>query len=157
MARELTRPATAFKERMLAFARKTRDMFERTFTPFEASRTLPLVKQIVADILSKGKEHRALVEDDAPETVEKGDRKTVLESELDELFKELEELGCSFRDWGFEIGLVDFPSEIEGRPVLLCWRSDEPTVGFYHAPDAGYAGRKPIPRQLLDAPTKSKA
>jgi hypothetical protein len=132
-------------------------MFQRTFTPLEATRTLPLVKQIVGDILAKGKEQRALVEDEGPETVETEDRKSVLEAELAELFKELEELGCSFRDWGFEIGLVDFPSEIDGRPVLLCWRSDEPAVSFYHAPDAGYAGRKPIPRQLLDVPTKSKA
>jgi hypothetical protein len=127
------------------------------FTPAEATRTLPLVKQIVTDILSRGKAHRELARDDAPETVEKEDRKTVLEAELDELFKELDDLGCSYRDWGFEMGLVDFPSEIEGQPVLLCWRSDEPTVGFYHAHDAGYAGRKPIPRQLLDAKAKSKA
>lgn len=132
-------------------------MSEKTFTPAEATRTLPLVKQIVADILAKGKAHRELVEDDGPATVEKEDRKSVLEAELDELFRELEQLGCSFRDWGFEIGLVDFPSEIDGERVLLCWRSDEPTVSYYHSPDAGYAGRKPIPRQLLEAPSKTKA
>lgn len=131
-------------------------MADRTFTPAEATRTLPLVKQIVADILAKGKLHRELVEDDGPETVEREDRKTVLESELDELFKELDQLGCSFRDWGFEIGLVDFPSEIDGKPVLLCWRSDEPSVAFYHAADAGYAGRQPIPPKLLGA-AKSQA
>ncbi|MEZ0227616.1 MAG: DUF2203 domain-containing protein [Planctomycetota bacterium] len=132
-------------------------MADKLFTPAEASRTLPLVKQIVADILAKGKSHRELVEDDGPETVEKEDRKSVLEAELDELFKELDQLGCSFRDWGFEIGLVDFPAEIDGRPVLLCWRSDEPTVSFYHAHDAGYAGRKPIPEQLLSIQQKQKA
>lgn len=127
-------------------------MADKTFTPFEATKTLPLVKQIVGDILAKGKAHRELCEDEGPDTVEKEDRKAVLEGELDELFKELEQLGCSFRDWGFEIGLVDFPSEIDGRPVLLCWRSDEPTVGFYHPLDAGYAGRRPIPPRLLEAP-----
>jgi len=132
-------------------------MFEKTFSPAEASRTLPLVKQIVTDILSKGKVLRGLLEDEGPKSVEMADRESVLESELEELYRELEQLGCSFRDWGFEIGLVDFPSEIDGEPVLLCWRSDEPTVGFYHSPDAGYAGRKPIPKRLLDAPSKSKA
>jgi len=129
----------------------------KTFTPAEASRTLPLVKKIVADILVKGKEHRGLVEDEGPETVVKEDRKNVLEAELQELFHELEQLGCSFRDWGFQIGLVDFPSEIDGEPVLLCWRSDEPSVGFYHSAEAGYAGRKPIPTKLLEPAPKSKA
>jgi hypothetical protein len=126
-------------------------MAERMFTPAEATKTLPLVKQIVADILAKGKAHRDLAEDGGPDTVTKEDRKTVLEAELDELFKELGQLGCSFRDWGYEVGLVDFPSEIDGNPVLLCWRSDEPAVSFYHSPDAGYAGRKPIPQKLLGA------
>ena len=153
MAPELTTRATAFKERMLA----STPVFEKTFTPAEASKTLPLVKQIVGDILIKGKALRTLVEDETPETVEKDDRRSVLESELEELYGELERLGCSFRDWGFEIGLVDFPSEIDGTPVLLCWRSDEPQVTYYHSPEAGYAGRKPIPRHLLEAPSKSNA
>jgi hypothetical protein len=51
------------------------------------------------------------------------------------------------------MGLVDFPAEIEDAPVLLCWRSDEPSVRFFHAPDAGYAGRRPIPARLLEGKT----
>jgi hypothetical protein len=27
---------------------------------------------------------------------------------------------------------------------LLCWRSDEESVAYYHGPE-GYAGRRPIP------------
>ena len=127
-------------------------MTGKLFTPLLATRTLPLVKQIVADILSKGRELRALAErEGAPETVERTDAQGTLEAELHELLAELESLGCSYRDWGFELGLVDFPSVIEGRPVLLCWRSDEPRVAHYHAHDAGYAGRRPIPAPLLEA------
>jgi hypothetical protein len=43
-----------------------------------------------------------------------------------------------------ETGLVDFPSEREGRPVLLCWRLGEDRVAFWHGPQAGFAGRQPL-------------
>jgi hypothetical protein len=121
------------------------------FTPAQATKTLPLVKQIVTDILERARLLRALKESAGPDTGARSNREDALEAELHEYFAELEQLGCSYRDWGFEMGLVDFPSTIEGEPVLLCWRSDEPTVGFYHAADAGYAGRKPIPTGLLEA------
>ena len=122
-------------------------MVKRTFTPAEANRTLPLVKRIVSDILARGKELRQLAE--------KGDdgevrgRLGVLEGEIRELAEELERIGCSYKDWGFEAGLVDFPAEIAGEPVLLCWRSDEERVSWYHTPEAGFEGRTPIPESLL--------
>jgi hypothetical protein len=42
------------------------------------------------------------------------------------------------------MGLVDFPSEMAGRRVLLCWRVDEAEVQFWHDVDAGYADRQPL-------------
>ncbi len=112
------------------------------FTPEEANQTLPLVKKIVDDILRVGKEIRGLtVETENPEIEARlGD----LMDELDGLFEEIEALGCSYKDWNFTMGLVDFPSVIAGREVFLCWRSDEETVEFYHEAEAGYAGRKSI-------------
>jgi len=41
-------------------------------------------------------------------------------------------------------GLVDFPSIRDGDEVYLCWRLDEERVGWWHAPDAGFAGRQPL-------------
>lgn len=41
-------------------------------------------------------------------------------------------------------GLLDFPSEREGRLVYLCWRYDEPEIGFWHEVDSGFAGRQPL-------------
>jgi hypothetical protein len=41
-------------------------------------------------------------------------------------------------------GLVDFPSIRDGAEVYLCWRLDEDRVGWWHAPDAGFAGRQPL-------------
>ena len=128
-------------------------MAQKLFTPAEANRTLPLVRQITADILERGRELRELTrgEDGEDLPVTKADRVHVLEAELQDYFRELEQIGCTYRDWGFDMGLVDFPGRIEGEAVLLCWRSDEPFVSFYHAEKAGYAGRRPIPDALLEA------
>ncbi len=37
---------------------------------------------------------------------------------------------------------------VDGKLVWLCWRFDEEEVGFYHALDEGFAGRKPIGKGL---------
>lgn len=41
-------------------------------------------------------------------------------------------------------GLVDFPSDREGRIVYLCWKLGEDEVAHWHEVDAGMAGRKPL-------------
>lgn len=43
-----------------------------------------------------------------------------------------------------ESGLIDFPSERDGRPVYLCWRLGEDRVGHWHEVDAGLGGRRPL-------------
>jgi hypothetical protein len=43
-----------------------------------------------------------------------------------------------------DAGLIDFPSEREGRPVFLCWQLGEDEVRFWHGLDEGFAGRKPL-------------
>ena len=43
-----------------------------------------------------------------------------------------------------ETGLVDFPTERDGREVFLCWRLGEDRVGYWHGPETGFSGRKPI-------------
>ena len=54
----------------------------------------------------------------------------------------LAERGILLRDP--ETGLVDFPSEVEGRDVYLCWRLDEEEVAWYHESQSGYSARKPL-------------
>jgi len=121
---------------------------KKLFTPAEANKTLPLVKRIVRDILERGKEMRALVEGEH-RSVEQDSRIHELEGEVQELMGELEEVGCYYKDWGFEMGLVDFPAQVDGEIVFLCWRSDEDQVTWYHGIEAGYRGRKRIPVALL--------
>ena len=123
-------------------------MVKQSFTPAQANRTLPLVKRIVSDLLDRGSKLRDL----APRQTEEGvaTRISELEAEIRDLAEELERIGCSYKDWGFEAGLVDFPAEIDGEQVLLCWRSDEDQVSYFHTYDGGFAARTPIPVELLE-------
>ena len=122
-------------------------MKTRFFTPAEAEAMLPLVKKIVEDILKTGQAIRAQsVKTEKPEEDPEINR---LMDQLDELFDELEDLGCTYRDWNFSEGLVDFPSMIKGEEVFLCWKSDEKSVLYYHDSESGFAGRKVIPKEFL--------
>jgi hypothetical protein len=40
--------------------------------------------------------------------------------------------------------LLDFPSELAGEPVLLCWLEGERELGWYHPLAYGFAGRRRI-------------
>ena len=41
-----------------------------------------------------------------------------------------------------DAGLVDFPSERDGREIYLCWRLGEPAIGWFHDRASGYSGRR---------------
>ncbi len=121
---------------------KMNNIDTKYFTPKQAIKTLPLVKSIVKDILRCGNELKVISESDNENN---NDKIRSLILEMQGYIEELEELGCSFKDWNFTVGLVDFPSIIDGEEVLLCWKSDEETIKFYHTPQEGFAGRKLIP------------
>ncbi len=121
----------------------------RIFSPSEANRTLPLVRRIVEDILRRGAELRKL-RDLGRTSREQEDRLVEIGHEITSLLSELKGIGCEYKDWGFDQGLVDFPSIIHGEMVYLCWRSDEAELGWYHGPHSGYAGRLRIPQELLE-------
>ena len=55
----------------------------------------------------------------------------------------LSERGIVLRDP--EAGLIDFPARRDGQDVFLCWRMGEEQVGYWHGPETGFAGRKPLP------------
>lgn len=105
-------------------------MVEKFFTPKEANQILTNVKKIVEEILSKAHEAGG-------------------EGRIKALMAQLEDMGCYYKDWNFEIGLVDFPAIIHGQQALLCWRSDEPEVAWFHGYEDGYAGRRPVTRELI--------
>lgn len=119
------------------------------FTPKEAKQTLPLVKKIVKDILDNSFQVKTIAEQMGSAAKENPEVQKLL-AELDYFMKELEEIGCYYKDWNFSIGLVDFPAMIDGEEVFLCWRSDEEEIMYYHGINEGYAGRKRIPKELFN-------
>jgi hypothetical protein len=132
----------------------------RFFTAAEAQRTLPLVRRIVADLMSEYPRWRAAVgrfellsagaRADQGETAEQAAARnevTAAASRINEYLKELDAIGCVFK--GFDAGLVDFYSLRDDRPVFLCWKLGEARIEHWHELDAGFGGR-----QRLDVPLR---
>lgn len=50
-------------------------------------------------------------------------------------------------------GLIDFPAlGDDGVVYLLCYRLDEDALDWWHLPEEGFAGRKPLPRRPEESP-----
>ena len=56
--------------------------------------------------------------------------------------EEIDAIGAQVKD--LNRGLLDFPSELDGEVVLLCWELGEPQIGYWHSLEGGYASRKPL-------------
>ena len=127
----------------------------KSFTVDEANRMLPLVRRIVSDAVrdywrwqDKVREFEVAALRSSPDQPDEiaeqlQSEVTRLAEEIDGYLGELAELGVLFK--GFDTGLVDFPGEVEGRPVLLCWQLGEEDVKFWHEEEAGFIGRQPLP------------
>jgi hypothetical protein len=55
---------------------------------------------------------------------------------------EIDSIGVQVKD--LQQGLLDFPSLMDGKPVLLCWKLGEPAIAHWHTEAEGFAGRKPL-------------
>lgn len=130
----------------------------KSFTVDEANKTLPLVRRIVTDIVAThGSMIERLDELRSLDSESRSDsRRRQLEKEIEELadtanrfIAELDEIGVLFK--GFEQGLVDFYSTLDGRPIFLCWKLGEESIEWWHELDAGYVGRRLLPAHLLNA------
>jgi hypothetical protein len=62
--------------------------------------------------------------------------------ELSRAIGELEAVEVVLRD--VDRGLVDFPALRDGQEIYLCWLIDETEIAFWHEPDAGFSGRRPL-------------
>jgi hypothetical protein len=125
-----------------------RSPVRRRFSLAQATKSLPLVGRVVADIVRMHTELRDLQEKAADVA---GNAKLVsqAERELDALvgklngyIGELTDIGCELKDP--QTGLVDFIGRHQGRDVHLCWKLGEETIGFWHEISAGFKGRQPI-------------
>jgi hypothetical protein len=122
---------------------------ERHYTLAEASELLPRVVELVErmrsarDRLGDREAREALSE--AGLTNGGGDPgRTVSEGfvELRDSMAELRELDVVLRD--LDRALLDFPSIRDGQEVYLCWQEGEDAIEYWHEPEAGFAGRRPL-------------
>jgi hypothetical protein len=127
----------------------------KLFTLDEALTLLPTVRQLITEIqaakadmeartaelerlmnLSGGNGHHAADVASNRELVQHAGAR------LQALIEELDGIGVELK--GVDDGLVDFPSNRDGRVVCLCWRLGEDTIAWWHETDAGFAGRQPL-------------
>jgi len=55
---------------------------------------------------------------------------------------EIDAIGVQVKD--LDTGLLDFPCQLDGNIVLLCWRLGEGSIDFWHTVEDGFRGRQPI-------------
>lgn len=157
-----------------AAAPPTDHQTKRYFTLAEANQRLPLVRVIVSDIVELFRdvtERRQrlidLIERNelgskrvaSPYTEELEQMQADIQADIERLngfAHELLDLGIELKDPN--IGLIDFPTLVDGREACLCWKLGEPEVGFWHELTAGFQGRQSVDglrSQPRYSPTKS--
>jgi hypothetical protein len=121
----------------------------RHYTLEQASELLPRVAEIiermrVARNQLGDREAREALSDAVPTNGGGAPGRTVSQGflELRDSMIELRELEVVLRD--LDRGLLDFPSLRDGREVYLCWQEGEDGIAFWHEPDAGFGGRRPL-------------
>lgn len=126
-------------------------MERRLFTVTEANQALPRIARLIEDLQEKV---RWLNTNRQPISYLVEEYNIVNESPVSadyfrvllrvrRCLKEIQEVGAQVKD--INSGLVDFPSRLHGRDVLLCWRVGEGEIRFWHDLESGFAGRQPLP------------
>lgn len=106
----------------------------------ELARLLPLLDELVvvrADVVELA---AALTTGGKPTVLGGLPERKAAEARLNELMTEVQQTGAELK--GIAPLLVDFPADLDGEPVLLCWLEGEAELAWYHRPDLGFAGRR---------------
>ena len=140
-------------------------MADRSFTLEEAQRLLPVLESLLRTAID-GKKLIETVDTELQELAHrvflsggllvnivqvarrKAEREKAIQRVKDTL-AEVDATGVQVKD--LDIGLLDFPCEVEGRTVLLCWKLGEKGITHWHGTDEGFAGRKPIDEKIAKA------
>jgi hypothetical protein len=121
----------------------------RHYLPDEASALLPRVGELLERMRSAraklgDREARAALSEAAPTNGGGKPGRVVSEGflTLRDAIAELREKEIVLRD--LDRGLVDFPALRDGEEIYLCWEEGEDEIAFWHGPDTGFAGRRPL-------------
>lgn len=129
----------------------------KVFRLEEANALLPVLRPLVQKLLDKRRdlaiklleaETAQLKETEATGGLTAATRRRQAEKLQQDVLECVDSIGahgCVVKDIG--LGLLDFPALRAGQLVNLCWKFDEPTIGFWHGLDEGFAARKSIARR----------
>jgi hypothetical protein len=115
---------------------------DRLFTLAEARALLPAVLEQAARIiplradLTEARGHRHPDGPGLPEV-------KAMEAHLQDALDWFPGQGIEVK--GFAPLLVDFPAELDGELVQLCWLENEPDLGWYHPLMLGFPARRRLP------------
>jgi hypothetical protein len=130
----------------------------KTFSLDEAQSLLPVLESLLKRAI-EGKQSAELVENRLQELSRRiyisGGMKVDIASvardraEMDEHVKQVKEtiaeidaIGVQVKD--LETGLLDFPFQLDGEVVLLCWQMGESSIDHWHTVESGFQGRQPV-------------
>jgi hypothetical protein len=137
-------------------------MADRTFTLDEAQSLLPILESLLRTAID-GKKLIEAVDHELQELAHKvflsgglslnivqlarrkAEREKAIQNVKDAL-AEIDASGVQVKD--LDIGLLDFPCQVGGRTVLLCWKLGEKGITHWHGIEEGFAGRKPIDERI---------
>ena len=71
----------------------------------------------------------------------RGERDKAAQAAKDTL-AEIDAIGVKVQD--LAEGLLDFPCQLSGETVMLCWKMGEPMITHWHGPEEEYSARKPL-------------
>jgi hypothetical protein len=78
----------------------------------------------------------------------KAEREKALQK-IKDAMGEIDAMGVQVKD--LDIGLLDFPCEVDGQVVLLCWKLGETAITHWHGVSEGFAGSTPISERISKA------
>ena len=115
---------------------------DRTFSLAEARTVLadmrPALDELIevrADLATRAHRHNR------GETVPIPDIKA-LEARMGELLDGVRARGVQVK--GYAPLLLDFPMEVGDGTVLLCWLEGDDDIAWFHEPELGFMGRRPL-------------
>jgi hypothetical protein len=140
-------------------------MSSRTFTLDEAQDLLPVLesllrtsidgKKLIESVDAEFQEmaHRVFLNGGMSLNVvhlarRKAEREKSIQRVRDAM-AEIDAIGVQVKD--LDIGLLDFPCEVDGQVVLLCWKLGETAITHWHGVSEGFAGRKPVDERINKA------
>ena len=119
----------------------------------ELSRLLPLLDEVVR-LRGDHAELTAAVRGGPPSSLGGLPELKAATARLDDLLTRVQQTGAELK--GIAPLLVDFPAELDGVPVLLCWLEGDRGLHWYHRADLGFAGRRPLASGAPPAPTTER-